>query len=303
MIQSRTWLARVALALVIPLLAGCDLNQQESVKIANQGVRALNAGEIETALGLLKRALRKNPKNANAANLMGQIYFHDLRDHEEAMKAFRVVLESNPDHLDTHYQIGWLRFEQEKLEEAEVHLRKCLSMDPEHGNCSYFLGCIEHQKANRKRANDLYRAAIRMEPRKVRSFLALADLYQEAGATEEARAVLEEGIRLNPDSGSARMTLGQLLMERGEPSKAAQLFLEATQLAPDEHELLFAVGAAYVQSQDKKSAQHFLSRYLAAPRDGRQLERPNKVVAEILLENLRKGPRYVRPVIKGEDAK
>ena len=29
--------------------AGCDLNQQESVKIANQGVRALNAGEIETA--------------------------------------------------------------------------------------------------------------------------------------------------------------------------------------------------------------------------------------------------------------
>ena len=67
-------------------------------------------------------------------------------------------------------------------------------------------------------------------------------------------------------------------------------------MAPDEHELLFAVGAAYVQSQDKKSAQHYLSRYLASPRDGRKVQRPNEAVAEILLENLRRGPRYVQPV-------
>lgn len=277
-------------------LPGCNFERQESIKIANKGVQSLNEGDFEVALGFLKKALLKDPTNATAANLMGQIYFHDLRNHEEAKKAFLLALDSKSDHLDTLYRMGWLHVETEKFPEAQLYLQSCIDLDPEHGHCHYFIGRIFEARNDLEGANRSYRQSIRLEPRSARSFNSLADLYIRVRGISEAIEVLEEAIRLNPDHAESRQKLGSLLLQRGDPSRAAQLFLDAAQLSPQEHELLFAVGSAYVQSQETKAAAHFLARYLAKPQDGRKVDRPNENVARVMLENLRRGPRLMAPV-------
>lgn len=277
-------------------LSACNLERQESIKIANKGVQSLNQGDFEVSLGYLKKALLKDPTNANAANLMGQIYFHDLRNNEEAKKAFLVALDARPNHLDTLYRMGWLHIETKKYPEAQLYLQSCIEHDAEHGHCHYFLGKIAESKNDMAGANKRFRESIRLEPRSARGFTSLADLYIEVRAISEAIEVLEESIRLNPDDADSRQKLGSLLLQRGDPSRAAQLFLDAAQLSPQEHELLFAVGSAYVQSQETKAASHFLARYLAKPHDGRKVIRPNEEVARVMLENLRRGPRLMAPV-------
>lgn len=284
------------MALALLLGMGCNLERQASIKVANKGVEALNNGEFEVALGYLKKALLKDPTNTNAANLMGQIYFHDLRNHEDAEKAFLVVLESDETHTDTLYRLGWLNFELERFEKATLYFNQCLSNDPEHGHCHYFHGKLAERNNDLEGANDSYRKAAKFAPRDPRAFNSLADLYTRVHARDEAIQVLEEGIRLNPDDAEARQKLGSLLLEGGDPARAAQMFLDAAGLAPNQHELLFAVGAAYVQCNENESASHFLSRYLGKPEDGRKVERPNETLARVMLENLRRGPRKVVPV-------
>ena len=275
---------------------GCDIERQESIKIANKGVRALQAGELEVALGYLKKSLIRDPKNGNAANLMGQIYFHDLRSLKEAEKAFLLALEGEGSQVDSHYQLSWLYFERQDKAKANLSVQNCLELEPEHGNCHYFAGQIAEESGDLNAANRSYRKAIEMEPREARAFNALADLYIQVNAKEEAIQVLQEAIRLNTDDANSRQKLASIYMERGQPNDAANLYLEAAQLSPLEHELLFAVGAAYVQAQDGKSASHFLSRYLSNPSDGRKVARSNQNIARVMLENIRRGPRLVAPV-------
>ena len=280
----------------IAMNIGCNFERQASVKLANKGVQSLNDGEFEVALGYLKKALIKDPTNTTAANLMGQIYFHDLRNHGEAKKAFMVALEGNKQHLDTLYRMGWLHFELDKPAEARFYLTSCTDLEPEHGNCHYFLGKLFDAAGNIKQAEQSFRKAITLEPKEARAFNDLAEIYLRVEAVEEAIQVLEESIRLNPYDAVSREKLGTLLLKRGEPARAAQMFLDAAQLSPQQHELLFAVGAAYVQSEERDAASHFLSRYLAKPSDGRKVERPNESLARVMLENLRRGPRLMAPI-------
>ncbi len=294
-------IALLLLFLAVSPLFGCDLDRQESVKITNEGIRALDRGEIEVAIGYLKNAVDTDATNTNAGNLLGQVLFHDLGDLKEAKAVFERVLRQDPAHLDTHYQMGRLLYESKDVKGAKPHIKECLNLDAEHGLCYQIQGKLAEDTGDLEAANKNYRKAIQFAPRNVIAYNRLGDLYERVLAEDEALQVYKEAVRLNPYDPECRQRIAAILLRRGQPSDAANYLLESSQLAPNEHELLFSIGSAYTQAQDSDRAAHFLSRYLASPQDGRTVDRPNEGLARVMLENIRKGPRLVAPV--PEDSK
>ena len=125
------------------------------------GTRAMNAGDLDSAVEHLRRAVEMRPDHTDARNHLGITYTklgrltlaaecfeRAVRDNpdfltarinygrllaalgrlDEAMTQFRVGLEQQPDNAELHYRLGAVLVKRRKPDEAEGHLRRALSL-------------------------------------------------------------------------------------------------------------------------------------------------------------------------------
>ena len=84
--------------------------------------KAVDAGDYRGALAHLKRALEKNPNNADVHNLLG--YSHrKLGNTEKAFEHYGTALELDPEHRGANEYLGELYVETGQLEKAEERLQ------------------------------------------------------------------------------------------------------------------------------------------------------------------------------------
>lgn len=86
------------------------------------------AGQLDYATKVASRGLERHPSNAEAHDLLARIWV-DRGDLERAFDAWNAVLRLIPDHAAARKGLGYVRFKQGKLEEAEGHLSAALPSD------------------------------------------------------------------------------------------------------------------------------------------------------------------------------
>ncbi len=93
----------------------------------NLGVAYEKGGEIDLALKEYEKAAKKLPL---ALLYLGNAYFLKNR-WEEAEVHYRKAIEKDPGNADAHNNLAWLYYcKGENLEEAEALARKALALDP-----------------------------------------------------------------------------------------------------------------------------------------------------------------------------
>ena len=201
---------------------GADLAQNLSVENANAGVivppadmkaddlvesarAASQAGNLNVAEVLLKRATELDPKNKYAWNNLGLIYFA-MRQDDQAIAAFQKQIDVNPYDEFAYNNLGRVYWNDRKYDEAVKAFNKQLENNP--------LDKFAH-------AN-------------------LGQMYEEWHKYDLAVPELEKALSLTPESGDAsaqsqagmlQISLGDSYLNLGQDDKALAAFDHAVELS------------------------------------------------------------------------
>jgi tetratricopeptide (TPR) repeat protein len=191
---------------------GADLSQQLAVENASAGGivppsdmkvddliesarAATDAGNLQVAEALLKRATELDPKNKYAWNNLGLIYLGTRQD-DQAIVCFKKQIEVNPYDEFAYNNLGRTYWQDRNYEEAVKAFNKQLENNP--------LDKFAH-------AN-------------------LGQMYAEWHKYDLAVPELEKAISLTPDSAELQVTLGDAYLNLGQDAKALATFDHAVEL-------------------------------------------------------------------------
>ncbi len=160
---------------------------------------------------------------------------------------WETTLRANPEAWLAHNNLGTLRQEQGRLDEAMVHYRRATEIAPNDPLGWDNIGNVLHLRGEVNAAVASWREALRADPDLVETRNRLATTLTAAGSLDEAAAELSEAIRRRPDYPPSHLHLGQVLLRQGRPDLAARQYARAIQLAPEFAEAHHDLGVSLAQ--------------------------------------------------------
>jgi tetratricopeptide (TPR) repeat protein len=156
----------------------------------------LNAGQTEEALNLLKRAIRKNPRDANLLLLRSTAHFMDGN-----VDAGRRDLERSLE-LDPQLRQAWLNRAALDLSEGNYEgalgaFRKAELLDPDADDNSLNIGAVLLFKGDTAEAAERFRQYLESNPRDAEAHYLVAANYAMADRGDLAVALLKKAIHLD----------------------------------------------------------------------------------------------------------
>ena len=103
-------------------------------------------GQLDHALRIALRGVERHPTNADGHDLLARIAV-DRGELDRASSAWDAVLRIAPSHIGARKGLGFLCFQQGRLEEAEAHLSEAAECDPSHAGVA---AALEHVRAARR---------------------------------------------------------------------------------------------------------------------------------------------------------
>jgi tetratricopeptide (TPR) repeat protein len=173
--------------------------QVAAVEAYNEAVRAIKAGDRETAKAKFAEATATDPELEEALTALAAIAYED-KDWETVADATEKLLRLQPDELRT-------------LQMAYV--------------ANYMTGNAEGLASAARRLAELD------PPMVERDMLRNANSSFESGRTDLCRALMEVAVDARPDLAEARLQLGLCCNDQGDSSCAKQAFSSFLDLAPE----------------------------------------------------------------------
>ncbi|MFN2565673.1 MAG: tetratricopeptide repeat protein [Gemmatimonadaceae bacterium] len=118
-------------------------------------------GQLDHALRIAARGVERHPANADAHDLLARIAA-DRGELERAFGAWEAVLRLAPTHVGARKGLGFLYFQQGRLEEAEAHLSDAAQCDP--GDAGVAAALQHVRNARRGGGNGSGSGGITLEP-------------------------------------------------------------------------------------------------------------------------------------------
>lgn len=193
---------------------------------------------------------------------------------EAAGEGFAAVVKEAPDFAAGHFNLGLVREEQGRHEEAIASFQKALVLNPKLRGANLFLGIAKYRLNSLEEALPILRKETVAFPKDANAWMWLGVVELALGHAEEAAEALDKAAKLAPDStdilyhrGQAHLlvsknsyermfkedpkswrvhqVLGQVALEGEHYTDAIGEYLEAIKLAPTQPGLHEQLGAAY----------------------------------------------------------
>ncbi|HXN19505.1 MAG TPA: DUF3857 domain-containing protein [Candidatus Binatus sp.] len=172
------------------------LASAKPAELLEAGVAALNSGNLNAAIPLLKRALELDPKNKVGWNDLGLAYMR-LGQLEDAGAAFRKQIELNPFDEHAYNYLGFALQQQQNYRDAAKAFQKQMEVNP--------IDPVAHA--------------------------ALGALFLEEHKYADAVPELDKATILLPENAPLQVSLGQAYINTGQKEKALAAFEKAVELA------------------------------------------------------------------------
>lgn len=214
------------------LLAGCGRSPDRLVR---DGLAALNAGDAETAAGLLADGLEEREEDASAAGLWSAMGLARARAGRPgpAEDAFRTAAALAPEDHDIHYNYGALLMTEGRFSEAIDILDTAARAAPDQTEALEMMAAAALNLGDRARAlRWLTDASRRREHPRV--LTSRAALLAERGEISNARDLLRRALDLNAADITATLNLAALLDGANlEPTQALHYYQRYLMLTPN----------------------------------------------------------------------
>jgi tetratricopeptide (TPR) repeat protein len=230
-------------------------------EVFNQGVQALNAGQLDTAEKAFLRVLNEGGKVAYVHNNLGIVY-QQRRERERALAQFREAIRLQPDYAAPRVLMGSILLAMGRFPEAARELETAVKLQPQdllarlqlakaYRRGEDFPGVIEQFQVLQELAPqepeyvyqsgkaylDLsawcYREIIRLQPNSARAYQALAENFRAEGRPEIALRVFQRAAEADPTLPEIHLALAEIYFEQGKTAEARREVEQELAIVPE----------------------------------------------------------------------
>ena len=192
----------------------------------------IKSGKMDSALIAIQKAVKINPKDAEAHNNMGLIYFK-LKLFEKAIKSSKKAIELKPDFVNAHNNLGIILQKIEKFEQAEFRFKKAIELNSDYAEAHYNLGTSSQRLGKLDKAEESYKKVIELKANFVEAHYNLGIIFQRLGKLIEAEACYKKVIELKPNFVEAHYNLGIISQRLGKLIEAEACYKKVIELKPN----------------------------------------------------------------------
>jgi serine/threonine protein kinase len=156
-------------------------------------------GLVETAEKMSERAIELAPRNPWTLQVRSRFLMDRFGQFAEAEELARRAVEIDPDFFPGWFQLGWARFELERLDEAESDFRRAISLRPDFAAGYFGLGVVYNAAADYESALAALDEALAIDPGSVQALLYRGVSLHHLDRPEEARESFRAVVTSNPD--------------------------------------------------------------------------------------------------------
>ena len=155
---------------------------------------------------------------------------------DEAQRLLETALTENPTReveVEIENDLGNLSINRERYEEALRHFMRVIELNPRHEHSWFNVARTYRLLKNDAEAEVYYLRAIEEEPQNPAAFSEHGGIYIGKKELQKAYAVVEQGVRLHPRSAHLRALLAAILLDMGEMRRGQAVLEEAERLDPE----------------------------------------------------------------------
>lgn len=231
----------------------------------------MGAGDAEGASAQLDSIIAKNPQNADAWKLRGDLLQYLRNKPDEAIKAYEKAIELRPNHLAAYGGITTINLRNNNVAEAEKHLVAMKKFAPNHPQTRMLETQISYTKKDFKAAREQAQQLLRITPNNPRSLELAGGIELQLNSLVTAEDYLNKAVQGSPDLRLARRWLVVTYLKTGQAGKALSTLGPILNDKTEDAAVLSLAGEAYLQTGDvKKAEEYFAKASKLDPKDARK---------------------------------
>lgn len=214
-------------------------------------------GTLEEAIALVAAVLKRNPADADAWQLLGDLRLYGSRDLAKATEAYGKVLELRPANLQAHSALIFIQLVAKNIPAARKQLETMEKASPGNPQTKFLAARIAFLAGDAPKSRELVQQLLRIAPNNVA-------LLEFAGAVElqlntpvQAETYLGKALVQVPDLPTVRRLLAEAYLRSGKSVKALEVLRPNLERASPDSLSLSLAAEAYLQSGDLKKAEAY----------------------------------------------
>ena len=196
--------------------------------LLESGYGLQRSGLLDQAEARYREALRQDPGNFHALNLLGVICINTDRA-AEAADLIAAAVEQDPGDAEALANLGLARKDLKQFARASESLQRAIRLNPRNPVTHNNLGNVQAAMGDYKAAVATYRAALRLDPDYVECLSNLAAALKEVRQYDGALAAADQAIELRPDFAEAHNNRGEILFKQARFAEAAESYRAAAE--------------------------------------------------------------------------
>ena len=221
-------------------------------EIFDGAVRALSAGDYETAERGFQSVLRQQPGNIAALSNLGVIYSHTNRA-DQAIAVYQRALKLSPDDKPILLNLGLVYLKQEARSRALPYFARVVAMDPQHLQARQLLAVCRVYTGQLAPAIRDLEALSAAAPRDEGILFLLGFAYLKNHDAEKAKAVFQQMFQA-AGAERAQFLLGKAYYEATQFPQAEESFFEVLRLDPRFPGVHLELGKVYISLRRTEEA-------------------------------------------------
>jgi FkbM family methyltransferase len=227
----------------------------------NAGFAHHQAGRLERAEVLYRRALEKDPDHAEVLHLLGVVAYQ-RGDSAGAIALIGRALPALQEFSEAHLNFGNALREAGRLAEAADSYRRAIALRPDDGIAHSNLGRALNDQGLFEAGLDSARRAITLNPEFLGAHVNCAAALLSLGRFAEAEMPLRQAIALTPDLAEIHHDLASMLVRVGRLDEAAQSYERALVLRPGLTTAHYGLALTLIAQEKPREAVAALSRLM-----------------------------------------
>ena len=196
--------------------------------------------EYKKARKLVDQVLKREPNNASALSILGQLEQQD-ENTEKAHELFLKVIELIPKNAAAHVNAGATAFIQKAFNAAISHYQNAIQLKPNWANPHREMARAYEALGKVDEALALLKKAVKLAPKEAENYKYLAAFHRTQGNHKQAIEVSKQVTQLDPEDAEAWFNIGSSMTHVGITDACLPYFKKAFELKPSA-QAAYAIG-------------------------------------------------------------
>ena len=233
-----------------------NLKNLSREKIFLLALESHKKNNLEKAEKLYGEILKNNPNHVDTHNNLGILY-NQKGNLQKAIYFFEKAIKINSNNSATYNNIGFIYNQLKEYNKAIQSYERAIQINTRDSSAYYNLGNTYKELDQYQKAISCYEKAIEINPKYVEVYNNLGNIHKELDQYQKAISCYEKAIKINPKYVGAYNNLGNINKETGNIKKAIKFYESAIKLRPDHFDSFNNLGNIFKEQGQYQKAIDF----------------------------------------------